>query len=141
MLAGLTTAQIGDWSDSGWSNAQYDRLYSQQNAALDVAKRVDLVHQMQAIIYKEAPYIALVYPQGREVYDTQHWTGWVKMPSGNGSVDNRWTYLSVGPQTTVAATSSGARGVWVAVVAVVVVIALGGLWVVRRRRSARIEAD
>ncbi|MEI6727143.1 MAG: ABC transporter substrate-binding protein, partial [Actinomycetes bacterium] len=74
MLAGLTTAQIGDWSDSGWSNAQYDRLYSQQNAALDVAKRVDLVHQMQAIIYKQAPYIALVYPQGREVYDTQHWT-------------------------------------------------------------------
>jgi peptide/nickel transport system substrate-binding protein len=142
LLSLYTTAQINGYSATLWSNAEYDRLYNEQDMTLDPAKRLDLVHRMQEIIYRDCPDIPLVYPLGREVYDTGHWTGWVQMPAGTGSVDNPWTYLTVRTTTTDVATSSGAsRGVLVAVLVVVVMLALVGFWLVRRRRSARHEVD
>jgi peptide/nickel transport system substrate-binding protein len=140
LLSVLTTAQIGGWSDSSWSNAEYDRLYNEQDMTLDPAKRLDLVHQMQAIIYQQCPYIPLVYTQSREVYDSEHWTGWTQMPAGTGSVDDRWTYLNVHPKTAAVASTGASRGVLIAVVVVVVVLALGGFWLLRRR-SAKLEVD
>ena len=142
LLSLNTTAQINGYSATLWSNAEYDRLYNEQDMTLDPAKRLELVHQMQAIIYRDSPEIPLVYPLGREVYDTGNWTGWVQMPAGTGSVDNPWTYVTVRPATTDAATSSGGSpDVLVAVLVVVAILALVGFWLVRRRRSARREVD
>ena len=140
LLSVLTTAQINGLSDSDWSNAEYDRLYNEQDTTLDPAKRLELVHQMQALIYQECPYIPMVYVQDREVHDSEHWTGWVRMPAGTGSVDNRWTYLNVRPKTAAVASKGASVGVLVAVVAVVVALALVGFWLVRRR-SAKLEVD
>jgi len=50
LLSLLTTAQIESWSDTGWSNEEYDRLYEAQDSELDPVKRLELVHQMQQIV-------------------------------------------------------------------------------------------
>jgi peptide/nickel transport system substrate-binding protein len=143
LLSLLTTAQIESWSDTGWSNAEYDRLYAAQDSELDPVKRLELVHEMQQIIYDECPYIATVYPQLREVFDSEHWTGWTRMPAATGSVDNRWTFRNVEPQVGATADEGdGAKGVVIAVViAVVIVVGVVAWLLVSRRRGAKLEVD
>ena len=77
ILSILTTSSIEAWSDSIWSNAAYDKLFLQQQTTIDLQQRIELVKQMQQIVYKESPYIPLVYPLDLEVADTTNWTGWV----------------------------------------------------------------
>jgi peptide/nickel transport system substrate-binding protein len=142
LLSLLTTSQIEGWSDTGWSNAEYDRLYEAQDSELDPVKRLELVHEMQRVIYDQCPYIATVYPRSREVYDTAHWAGWTRMPAVSGMVDNPWTFLRVGPVAGATADSGGAKGVVITVVVAVVVVAGICVWLlVRRRRTARLELD
>ena len=62
ILSVLTTNSIENWSDCIWSNAEYDKLFLQQQTTLDVQERIAIVKQMQQIVYDESPYIPLVYP-------------------------------------------------------------------------------
>jgi peptide/nickel transport system substrate-binding protein len=57
MLSVVTCAQWGGWSDSGFCNKHYDKLYSEQQLAPTVAKRRQIVWQMQAFLYKQRPYL------------------------------------------------------------------------------------
>ena len=142
LLSLLTTSQIEGWSDTGWSNAEYDRLYEAQDSELDPAKRLQLVHEMQRVIYDECPYIATVYPQLREVYDTAQWTGWTRMPAVTGVVDNRWTFSDVEAKVGATTAEGGAKGVVITVVIVVIVIAAVVAWIlVRRSRASKLEVD
>ena len=142
LLSLLTTSQIEGWSDTGWSSAEYDRLYEAQDSELDPAKRLQLVHEMQRVIYDECPYIATVYPQSREVYDTADWTGWTRMPAVTGGVDNRWTFTNVEPKVGATTAASDAKGVTVAIVIVAVIVVGFIAWLlVHRRRAARLEVD
>jgi len=43
LLSVLTTKQIGDWSDTQWSNAEYDKLYYQQQTTIDPEARKQLI--------------------------------------------------------------------------------------------------
>jgi peptide/nickel transport system substrate-binding protein len=60
MLSVLTCGQYGGWSDSGYCNPAYDKLYQQQGATVDQKKRQKIVWQMQKIIAEQRPYIMLV---------------------------------------------------------------------------------
>jgi len=83
-----------------------------------------------------------VYPQLREVFDSEHWTGWTRMPAATGSVDNRWTFRNVEPEAGVTTEESGAKGVVIAVVIAVVIVVGVVVWLlVRRRRGAKLEVD
>ena len=62
ILSIFTTAQINSWSDCAWSDPQYDKLFLEQQTTVDPAKRADIVHQMEQIIYQQSPYVVLVYP-------------------------------------------------------------------------------
>ena len=62
LLSIFLTSQINGWSDSAWSDPQYDRLYQQQAAELDPQKRKAIIWQMEQIVYQQSPYILLVYP-------------------------------------------------------------------------------
>jgi hypothetical protein len=97
---------------------------------------------MQRIIYDECPYIATVYPQSREVYDSEHWTEWTRMPAVTGGVDNRWTFINVEskPDTT-AGDESGAKGIVIAAVIFAVIVAGVVVWLLIRRRTAKLELD
>ena len=83
-LSAFTTPMIGTINETGWSNAQYDKLALQQETTLDPQARKDLVWQMQQIMYQQAPWIVLTYPYLLEAYNTQRWTGWTRSLNGNG---------------------------------------------------------
>jgi peptide/nickel transport system substrate-binding protein len=139
MLSVLTTSQVGGWSDTYYSDPEYDRLFAEQTTTLDPQARQRIIWQMQQLLYRDSPYIILCYPQQLEAYDVKNWTGWVQAPAnGGGVVLNQFnvdSYIFVHP---VAATSSAAGGgsswTWVLAVVVAAVVAVIAVVVLRRRR-------
>ena len=142
MLSTFTTAQILNWGDSEYSNPAYDRLYQEQAAAVERADRVKIVHQMQQILYDQAPYIALWYNVDCEAYRTDRWTGYQLVPPNNGRpvwTFLRGTYIGVKPK---AAESTAAGGLSAGAIAgIVVAVVVVGLvvWLVLRRRPKSVE--
>ena len=61
ILADFTCDQRGGLSDSWYCNKEYDALYKQQNAEIDDAKRVEIVKQMQEMLFEDSPYLVTAY--------------------------------------------------------------------------------
>ncbi|MCC6802414.1 MAG: ABC transporter substrate-binding protein [Anaerolineae bacterium] len=51
----------GGWSDSGYCNPEYDRLYQEQTVTTDEETRLQIIWQMQQMIADDKPYIPVVY--------------------------------------------------------------------------------
>ena len=141
-LGCFTKSQIGGWNEPIWSDAEFDRLWSQQAVTLDLAERQRMIQRMQQIMYEQSPEIVLTYPDYLQAYDTSRWTGWVRMFGGTGAAFYMCmpdTYLHVRP---VAGTqASGGPTVWIGVAVVTVLVVAGVLlWVRRRRREQAVEA-
>jgi peptide/nickel transport system substrate-binding protein len=144
ILSVMTTGSIENWSDCMWSNEEYDKLFLEQQTTIDVQERVDVVHQMQQIIYEESPYIVLVYPNDLEAANKGKWTGWVRANQEKGA----WwyntqpdTYLAVHPGTTTEEAESGtSTGLIVAIVVAAVVVLLV-IVLLLRRRGGRAETE
>ena len=140
----MTTGSIENWSDCMWSNAEYDKLFLEQQTTIDVQQRIEIVKRMQEIVYDESPYIVLVYPEYLEGADTTTWTGWVRANEDKGA----WwyntqpdSYVAVQPAAVTTESDGGSStglivGIIVAVVAVVLVVVL-----LLRRRSGRVETE
>ncbi len=60
VLSVTTCDQWGGWSDTGYCNEEYDRLYRQQGVTVDQEERKEIVWEMQAIHARDRPYIHLV---------------------------------------------------------------------------------
>ena len=141
-LGSWLTDQIENYNESCWSNADFDRLYDQQQRTLDPNARAKIIQQMQEIMYKDACHFVLTYPLRMQAYNTQKWTGWTRIMAGNGPAffnggDNRDTYIDLRPVAS-SDTSGGlkAKGLWIAGAVVVVLVVLGGVvWLTIRRRS------
>jgi peptide/nickel transport system substrate-binding protein len=58
-LSVVTVGQWCSWSDTGWVNPAYDKLYQQQGTTIDQAERQKLVYQMQQIVYDNVLYTQL----------------------------------------------------------------------------------
>jgi peptide/nickel transport system substrate-binding protein len=72
-----TTDQIPTgYNETGYSNPKYDELFAAQGKELDHAKRLEMVHEMQAIIHDDVPYIIPYYASAVEAYRTDKFTGW-----------------------------------------------------------------
>jgi len=140
----FTTGQINGWNDSVWSNAEYDKLYTQQAQTLDPVQRKPIVDKMVQIYYESAPYILTNYEQQLEAYNTDKWVGWTHVPPPAGPVafanDNIDTYLNLKPKAA-ATVSSGATSTWIyAVIALVVlVVAVVAVQLLRRTRRRSVE--
>ena len=136
ILSIFTTDQIGNWSDCAWSNPEYDKLFLQQESTIDVQKRIELVHQMQQIVYQDTPYIVLAYPYDLEAYNDTQWTGWVRANNNKGAV---WyntqpdTYLAVHEVSSVVTSSSSNTALIAGIVAAVAIIIIIVVLLVRRR--------
>jgi peptide/nickel transport system substrate-binding protein len=141
VLSWYTTSQVGGWSDTYWSNKEYDSLYEQQATAMDPAKRKQIVDKMQEIVYKDSPAIFLVGPKTLLAYNTSKWGGWVESPAGSGAVlwtmDNIDSYRLVHPKTATS-TASNWTGL-IAGIVVAVLVAVGIAWYLLRRRRVRAE--
>jgi len=81
MLSVVTCAQYGGWSDSGFCDKRYDRMYSQQQLTPNQAKRKRIVWAMQSYLYKKRPYIWLA-AQNHVSATSSKWTGLVSSPQG-----------------------------------------------------------
>lgn len=146
ILSVLLTGQWGGWSDTYYSDAEYDRLYERQQVTLDPAARKRLIDRMQEIVYREAPYVVLAYPLDMEAFDSDDWTGWVRTPQPDGgaffNADNVDTYIYLAPKPAAVDGGAGLGGGAIAgiAVAVVVVVAATAI-IVFRRRKARSEPE
>ena len=126
-------------SDSYYCNPQYDKLYKEQLAATDPAKRFDIIHQMQDILYTDQPYVMLYYGDSLEAWRSDRWTGFQSQPYPDGDAAAAYgplSFLTIRPVTgtTAGSTSSGIpTGIWiglaVGLVLIIVIVAL-----TRRRR-------
>ncbi len=82
ILSVLTCEQIGGWSDTGYCNKEYDKLYTEQGQAVVVEDRQQIVNQMQQIIFDDSPYIVLFYQDQIEA-NYPDWDGFNMGPQGS----------------------------------------------------------
>jgi peptide/nickel transport system substrate-binding protein len=93
-------AVYANLSDSFYCNPAYDKLNDAQGIETDVAKRTDIVKQMQQMLYDDAPYIVTYYYDNPEAYRSDRFTGFVNQPSPKGSLlfqYGTWSYESITP--------------------------------------------
>lgn len=91
-----TTSQIGSNNDVYYSNPTYDKLWVEQSTTINVAKRQELVREMQKMYYEGAAYCIMWYQSKLQAYNGT-WKGWV--PTRGGMIYNftRYNYLRVTP--------------------------------------------
>jgi peptide/nickel transport system substrate-binding protein len=81
MLSVLTCGSWNVWNDTGYCNKSYDGLYQAQSAAMNPAKRQQVVYQMQQMAATTKMYLVLDYPDSIEA----HSTAWTDLPLVGGS--------------------------------------------------------
>jgi peptide/nickel transport system substrate-binding protein len=74
MLSVVTKGQWCSWSDTGWDNTAYDKLYESQGFAVDPQKRKSIVWTMQKMIYDNVLYTQLVEERAIDAHSSK-WTG------------------------------------------------------------------
>ena len=151
ILSTYTTNQCVVWSDTCWSNEEYDRLYEEQQTTSSKEERQAIIEQMQQIFYEEVPQIVLWYDNDLQAYRSDRWSGFVRSPEPDakgwgGNLLYQYTpysYATIQPASESAGTVGGSGGaspiVWVGI-AVAVVAVVGGVMLVRRRRETEDEA-
>jgi peptide/nickel transport system substrate-binding protein len=70
----VTKDQWCSWSDTGWDNPAYDKLYQQQSVTVDPAKRRAIIYKMQKMVYDEFVYTQLTNHVALDATSTK-WTG------------------------------------------------------------------
>ena len=71
-------------SETGYSNPEYDALYTQQATELDFEKRKEIIWQMQQIVFDDVIYIIPFYDLTVQAYRTDRFTGW---PTDSGKLE------------------------------------------------------
>jgi peptide/nickel transport system substrate-binding protein len=139
LLSSFTTNQCAVWSDTCYSNPEYDALYKEQQTTIDPIARRGLVHQMQQIIYRDSPEIVLWYPNSFEAWRSDRWTGFVRWPEPDGVAffGNYYSARLVRPLAGGAVPPGGAESgpsgvVWLAGLAIIAAAIAGSA--ARRRR-------
>ena len=145
-LASFTTAQIENWNEPCWSNAEYDRVVNAANSELDAQKRKDLVWQAQQIFYEQSPEIATDYPQSLEAVNTAKWDGWTRMYGGTGAAFYtsfvRDSYINLKPKSEgVVSTGASSTLAIVIGIAAALVVALVVIVLLARRRRGLVEEE
>jgi peptide/nickel transport system substrate-binding protein len=82
-LSTATKGQLCIWNTAGWVDAEYDRLYDQQQSTLDADERKQIVYRMQQIAYDAFPYTQLVEARALDAH-AKAWTGFKPLAYGYG---------------------------------------------------------
>jgi peptide/nickel transport system substrate-binding protein len=96
ILSVMTTDQFvdGGWSDSGYSNPEYDQLYKDQQLATDKAERQKIIWKMQELVFNDRPYIVNWYEDTLQAYRSDRFKGFVESPLG---IESQPSILQVEP--------------------------------------------
>jgi peptide/nickel transport system substrate-binding protein len=70
LLSLFTTQEIGNSSDSFYSNPEYDRLFKEQAAAFDNEERKEIIQEMVAIGQEDVVYVVLTEDPNLQAYRT-----------------------------------------------------------------------
>jgi peptide/nickel transport system substrate-binding protein len=81
MLSVLTCNSFDVWNDTGYCDKAYDKLYSDQSAAMQPAQREQVVYQMQKMIASAKPYLVIDYPDAIEA-QSSHWSPLLEVGGG-----------------------------------------------------------
>jgi peptide/nickel transport system substrate-binding protein len=144
---GTAKDPVAGWSDSYYCNPTYDALYKQQSTLITPEQRKPIIDQMQQILYQDAPYIVLFYPDDLEAYNSAKWGGVVQQPAKGGVAFYQFgTYTTqhVDLRADLAAntTKTGTNPlVWIIVAIAGVVIIAGLAFGFLRRRSTADERE
>jgi peptide/nickel transport system substrate-binding protein len=144
ILSTYTSGQCGVWSDTCYSNADYDAMYDQQQIATSVEDRQAIIADMQQIVWDDVPEVVLYYSNSLEAYRSDKWEGFVQSPEPQGFLMGQYTPYSeltirpvgfgAGETGTPGGDTGIPAGVWIGVIggviALIVIVAL-----VRRGRS------
>jgi peptide/nickel transport system substrate-binding protein len=126
-------------SDSFYCNPAYDRLYAEQSRTIDPNRRAELVKQLQAMVYQDAPYVVTWYYDDLQAYRSDRFTGFVAQPEPDGVLTFQWgtfSYQQIGPPQAAAASKGGSSMPVILLGVVVLAAAVGGGLLLARRRSA-----
>jgi peptide/nickel transport system substrate-binding protein len=148
-LGTYTTGQCGTWSDTCYSNPEYDELYAESQTVPTVEEREQVIDELQQILYDDRPEIVLWYENYLQAYRSDRWTGFVPQPSEQGAIlfqYGHYSDLNIRPVSAEGGGQGGEgvseggvpAGVWIGIVAAVVLVAV--VVVVRRRRGEEEEA-
>ncbi|WEH36181.1 ABC transporter substrate-binding protein [Streptomyces sp. AM 4-1-1] len=127
-------------TDNFICDKEYDRLYDQQLAEYDPARRAGIVKRMESRLYDSGYMNVMAYPNAVEAYRTDQIESITTMPAAAGNIwgqDGYWSWWSAVPAGSSAdgGGGGGSTGVLIGVGAAVVVLAGGGLLIALRRRS------
>lgn len=141
--AQLPTEPGGGTSDAFYCNEDYDELVAASQMEIDEEARTDIYHEIQQILYEDAPLIVLWYPDVMEAYRTDKVEDFTTQPADNGMIMGQtgsWAYHEAQP-----AEGEGADGTPTGVLVGVGIIALLGagvvIFVVIRRRQTADERE
>ena len=142
ILSTFTSSQCGTWSDTCYSNPQYDKLYTEQQIAPNPQARQAIVFQMQQLLYKDNPELVLYYDKSLEAYNSTKWTGLEDntSPAPEGFLWNQYTPYSAltvqlrGADTGSSGSSSSSLLVIVGILGAIIVV-VGIVMIARRGKS------
>jgi peptide/nickel transport system substrate-binding protein len=78
LLSVMTSEEIPTGTnETGYGNPEFDELYAQQLVELDKDRRIEIIHQMQAIAHQDIPYIIPYYAQSVQAFRTDRFQGWI----------------------------------------------------------------
>jgi peptide/nickel transport system substrate-binding protein len=105
MLSTFTEAQYPvdptdktKWGDAFWINETYERMYIEQQLAVEKEDRRAIVFNMQKLLYDQCPYVVLYYPMGLHAYDIVDWTNYPNMVDNPGATPGTmWFFFAVTP--------------------------------------------
>jgi peptide/nickel transport system substrate-binding protein len=81
ILSVLTCDQYGGWSDTGYCNPEYDKMYVKQAGQVDPQERLATVYAMQQMAYNDRPYIVVAYIDWVSA-SSPDWSGFDDGPQG-----------------------------------------------------------
>ena len=80
----FTCEQRANANDSWWCDPEYDALMKAQASEMDKAKRVEIVQEMQKMVFEASPYLVLAYTADGQAYRTDRFACFVPQPKPDG---------------------------------------------------------
>ncbi|MBF8192173.1 ABC transporter substrate-binding protein [Nonomuraea sp. K274] len=143
-----TSDGVGGGTESFYCDETFEKLYQEQLKELDRPKRAELLKQLQERLYTDAPVIAIYYPNDLEGYRKDRITSITPIPEDKGLLyggSGYWPFYTVDVKATAAtgasAESGSNTGLIAGIVGGVVVLALAGFLLSRRRKSVADERE
>ncbi|MEV8442626.1 ABC transporter substrate-binding protein [Actinosynnema sp. NPDC051121] len=132
----------GGTTDTFFCDPEYDALYAEQRAEFDPAKRRELVQKMQQRFYDQVPAVVLGYDNALEAYRSDKFASFPVQPDPGGVImaqNGVWGYYGATPAASTGQPTASNTGLVVGVVGGALIVLVGGVWLMGRRRGLRAE--